>query len=251
MFLSGIICLVIGIFFFGFSLFSVQYIIMMGVQFSSMAEILFLLSLLPIPLLSSLFLAVAYGNIVQVKEEKEAGSSSKTKICLLSISFILASVFLFVSLVTMTSTNLVIMSSVQMHWNTTRSHSWDEECRETNHDNNRYNYNDYDYQRRNYELTTITAPKIKPDKCYGKQLDREVQDVFVFFSISQLCLTEVVLFLSLFVFLTGKRITKKSLFLPGILLFATAISTIIAFFSGVVITIILMEMTCPSYLSCF
>ena len=112
----------------------------------------------------------------------------------------------------MTSSNLVIMSSMQRHWNSTHSHSWDEECR----NNNRYNYNDYGYQRRDYELTTSTTPKAKPEKCYGNQLDHEVQDVFVFFSMSQLCLTEVVLFLSLFVYLTRRRITKKSLFFPGI-----------------------------------
>ena len=207
---------------------------MMGVQFSSLTELLLLVSLLPIPVLSSLFLALAYGNIVQLKEEKEAASYNKTKICLLSISFILAGVFLFVSLATMTSSNLVIKSSMQRHWNSTNSHSWEDECRENNRDNNRYNHNDYGYQRQDYELTTTTAPKAKPEKCYGKQLDHEVQDVFVFFSISQLCLTQVVLFLSLFVFLTGRRITKKSLFFPGILLFAAAISTIIAFSSGIV-----------------
>ena len=51
MLLSGIVCLGIGIFFLGFSLYSVQYIIMMGVQFSNLTELLFLVSLLPIPIL--------------------------------------------------------------------------------------------------------------------------------------------------------------------------------------------------------
>eukprot|EP00091_Calanus_sinicus_P007538 TRINITY_DN1861_c0_g1_i6.p1 TRINITY_DN1861_c0_g1~~TRINITY_DN1861_c0_g1_i6.p1 ORF type:complete len:276 (+),score=55.81 TRINITY_DN1861_c0_g1_i6:258-1085(+) len=175
-------------------------------------------------------MALAYSNIVQVKEEKEATCFNKTKICLLSISIILAIVFSFTALAAMTSSNLVIMSSMQGHWNTTDNHRWDDECR----DNERYNYNDYGYRRGYYESTTTTAPESKPEKCYGKQLDGAIEEDFVFFSISQVCLTEVVLFLSLFVFLTGRRITKKSLFFPGILLFVAAISTTIAFFSGIV-----------------
>ena len=203
---------------------------MMGVNFSDLTEFRVLVSLLPIPLLSSIFLALAYTNIIQVKEDKQAASFNKTKICLFSLSIILAIVFIFVALATMTTSNLVLMSTMQKHWNSTNSHHWGGDCR----DNNCYSYNDYGSQNRDYELTTTTAPKGKPDKCYGKQLDHGIQDLFVFFAISQLCLTEVFLFLSLFVIFTGRRITTKSLFFPGILLFIAAITTIIAFCSGIV-----------------
>ena len=54
------------------------------------------------------------------------------------------------------------------------------------------------------------------------------------FSISQLCVTESLLMLCLFVMLTGRRISKMSLFIPGILLFVSAISTVIFFFTRVI-----------------
>ena len=41
------------------------------------------------------------------------------------------------------------------------------------------------------------------------------------------------LFLSLFIIMTGRKITKKTLFIPGFFLFAAAISTVIAFFTGI------------------
>merc|ERR1712142_449975 len=64
-----------------------------------------------------------------------------------------------------------------------------------------------------------------------KTLDYDVLQIMSFFSISQEFVTESVMFLGIFVFLTGKRITKKSLFIHGILLFASTVCTCIAFFN--------------------
>merc|ERR1712142_321395 len=90
----------------------------------------------------------------------------------------------------------------------------------------------YDYYRTT--TTTTVAPVEKPEKCYGKTLDYDVLQIMSFFSISQEFVTESVMFLGLFVFLTGKRITKKSLFSHGILLLASTVSTFIAFFNVMV-----------------
>eukprot|EP00092_Neocalanus_flemingeri_P082233 GFUD01102899.1.p1 GENE.GFUD01102899.1~~GFUD01102899.1.p1 ORF type:complete len:104 (+),score=17.22 GFUD01102899.1:230-541(+) len=51
---------------------------------------------------------------------------------------------------------------------------------------------------------------------------------------SQILLTESILLLCIFITMTGRRIPKKNLFFPGSLLFLTAISTITAFFGGIV-----------------
>eukprot|EP00092_Neocalanus_flemingeri_P012465 GFUD01013438.1.p1 GENE.GFUD01013438.1~~GFUD01013438.1.p1 ORF type:complete len:659 (-),score=100.90 GFUD01013438.1:189-2096(-) len=227
MVLSGLTSLGIGIFFFLYSLDTVQYIILLGTKLSNLSFILKLVSMMPIPLLAALFVALAYSNIIQSMEEKKDDKSSKVKIGLLSISIILSIIFFFLSLATMTTSNLVIMSTVQDHWNTTKEHTWDDECR----DNNHVRYNDYGYR---YDTTTTSAPESKPDKCYGKSLDWLVQDNFTFFSICQLLMTESFLLLSAFVCMNGRSITKKTLFLPGLLLFAAAISSIISFFSGIV-----------------
>merc|ERR1712142_308220 len=116
------------------------------------------------------------------------------------------------------------MGNTQEHWNSTRNHEYDEECRDKEYSDR---YNDY-----YHTTTTITvAPVEKPEKCYGKTLDYEVLQMMSIFSICQEFVTESVMFLGLFVFLTGKRITKKSLFFHGILLFASTVSTCIAFFN--------------------
>eukprot|EP00092_Neocalanus_flemingeri_P012464 GFUD01013437.1.p1 GENE.GFUD01013437.1~~GFUD01013437.1.p1 ORF type:complete len:652 (-),score=110.42 GFUD01013437.1:189-2111(-) len=227
MILSGLISLGMGVFFFLYSLNTVQYIILLGTKLSNLSFILKLVSMMPIPLLAALFVALAYSNIIQSMEEKKDDKSSKVKIGLLSISIILSIVYFFLSLASMTTSNLVIMSTVQGHWNTTKEHTWDDECR----DNNQVHYDDYGYR---YDTTTTSAPESKPDKCYGKALDWLVQDNFTFFSICQLMMTESFLLLSAFVCMNGRSITKKTLFLPGLLLFAAAISSIISFFSGIV-----------------
>eukprot|EP00092_Neocalanus_flemingeri_P098953 GFUD01126222.1.p1 GENE.GFUD01126222.1~~GFUD01126222.1.p1 ORF type:complete len:562 (+),score=74.58 GFUD01126222.1:154-1686(+) len=227
MVLSGLISLGIGIFFLLFSVDTVQYIILLGAKLSNLSFILKLVSMMPIPLLAALFVALAYSNIIQSMEEKKDDKSSKVKIGLLSISIILSIVFFFLSLATMTTSNLVIMSTVQGHWNTTKEHTWDDECR----DNNHVRYNEYDYR---YDTTSTSDPESKPDKCYGKALDQLVQDDFTFFSICQLFMTETFLVLSALVCMNGRSITKKTLFLPGLLLFAAAVSSIISFFSGLV-----------------
>eukprot|EP00092_Neocalanus_flemingeri_P012466 GFUD01013439.1.p1 GENE.GFUD01013439.1~~GFUD01013439.1.p1 ORF type:complete len:664 (-),score=99.68 GFUD01013439.1:189-2114(-) len=227
MVLSGLISLGMGVFFFLYSLNTVQYIILLGTKLSNLSFILKLVSMMPIPLLAALFVALAYSNIIQSMEEKKDDKSSKVKIGLLSISIILSIVYFFLSLASMTTSNLVIMSTVQGHWNTTQEHTWDDECR----DNNQVHYDDYGYR---YDTTTSSAPESKPDKCYGKALDWLVQDTFTFFSICQLMMTESFLLLSAFVCMNGRSITKKTLFLPGLLLFAAAISSIISFFRGIV-----------------
>jgi hypothetical protein len=99
-----------------------QYIILMGIKMSSLSFIPNLVSLMPIPLLAALFMALAYSLVIQMKEENEVDSSGKSKTCHLSISTILAIVFLFVFLATITSPNPVMMSTMQGDWNTTYGH---------------------------------------------------------------------------------------------------------------------------------
>merc|ERR1712142_129620 len=149
--------------------------------------------------------------------------SSKT--CYLTFFTFLSVIFIFVSLATMTISIQVVTMNTQEHWNSTRNHEYDEECRDKEYRRDRY----YDYYRTT--TTTTVAPVEKPEKCYGKTLDYEVLQMMSFLSISQQFVTESVMFLGLFVFLTGKRITKKSLFIHGILLFASTVSTFIAFFN--------------------
>jgi len=221
MLLFIIISLVLGLFFLMFSFSTVQYIILMG-KLSLLPRILTLASLLPVPLLAVIFLALAYTNIMQLKEEKENSNNSKNYLVSVIISL---SIFIcFLSLATMIMSNLNITSAVQKNWNSTLDHSYDTECQEKE----KY-YNDYGYYRTT--TTTTLAPTEKPIKCYGKTLDWQVQYRMTFFSISQLTLSESLLFFSLLVILSGRRLTKKCLFIPGIFLFASATSTCIAFFA--------------------
>merc|ERR1711936_1044011 len=93
-----------------------------------------------------------------------------------------------------------------------------------------YGYNNY-YRHEN--TLTNNSTKSKPDKCFTKALNGRVQDDFTFFSISQIMLTESMLFLFIFIITTGKKISMKSLCLPGFLLFDAASVTIISFFFAI------------------
>merc|ERR1719233_180374 len=79
MLVASIISSFLGVFFLVFSFFSVQYIILMGVNFSLLHKILTLITLLPVPLLSSIFLSLAYSNILQLQEEKEVEKSNNSE----------------------------------------------------------------------------------------------------------------------------------------------------------------------------
>merc|ERR1711942_295482 len=219
-----IISSVLGLFFLVFSFSSVQYIILMG-KMPLLPRVLTLASLLPVPPLAVIFLALAYANIMNLKQEKEKENSSNLRICLSSVSIFLPIFLVFLSLTTMTMSNLTITSRMQENWNSTQDHSYDRECREEE----QY-YDNYGYYRTT--TTTTVAPTEKPEKCYGKTLDQQVQDRMTFFSISQLTISETLLFLSLLVILTGRRLTKEFLFIPGALLFASATSTCISYFTG-------------------
>eukprot|EP00092_Neocalanus_flemingeri_P031164 GFUD01033855.1.p1 GENE.GFUD01033855.1~~GFUD01033855.1.p1 ORF type:complete len:634 (-),score=107.87 GFUD01033855.1:202-2103(-) len=195
MILSGFISLGMGIFFFLFSIDTSQYIILLGTKMSTLSFILKLVSLMPIPLLAALFMSLAYSNMIQMMEENEDKRSGKLKAGVLSISIILAIVFFFLSLTSMVTTNLSMIATLQGYWG--------DACNE----------NEY------------------PD-CHG-ELDYQVQNDFTLFSISQVLLTESFLLLSVFITMTGRRITKQSLFFPGLLLFAAASSTITAYFCNI------------------
>eukprot|EP00092_Neocalanus_flemingeri_P098957 GFUD01126226.1.p1 GENE.GFUD01126226.1~~GFUD01126226.1.p1 ORF type:complete len:631 (+),score=111.44 GFUD01126226.1:55-1947(+) len=195
MILSGFISLGMGIFFFLFSIDASQYIILLGTKMSTLSFLLKLVSLMPIPLLAALFMSLAYSNSIQMMEENEDKRSSKSKGGLLSISIILAIVFFLLSLASMVTTNLSMIDTLQGHWG--------DKCNE----------NEY------------------PD-CH-RELDYQVQNDFTLFSISQVLLTESILLLSVFITMTGRRITEQSLFFPGLLLFAAASSTITAYFCNI------------------
>jgi len=223
MLLFIIISLVLGLFFLVFSFSTIQHIILMG-KLSLLPKILTLASLLPVPLLAAVFLALAYTNIMHLKEEKEIENSSNSKKYLVSGIISLSISIFFLSLTTMTLSNLTITSAMQKNWNSTQDHSYDKECGEKKKYHNNYGY---------YRTTTTTTldPTEKPMKCYGKTLDYIVQDKMTFFSISQLTVSESLLFFSLLLILSGRRLTKKCLFIPGIFLFLSATSTCIAFFT--------------------
>ena len=223
MFLSGILSLGVGIFFFLFSIDAVRILLMLGANMSELSFILKLVSLMPVSFLATLFFALSYSNIIQTNEEKETSSNFKT--CSLIIT-ILAILFFFLSMVTMVSSNFTAMSTVQEHWNTSRSFAYDKECRDESR------YNNYGYNR-HYDTTNTTAPPTKPEKCYLKELDRKTTTDFDFFSVSQLLLTESILFLAISILTTGRRLTRKAIFVPGLFIFAAAVATIIAFFSGI------------------
>merc|ERR1712142_516445 len=227
MLLFSLTTFIIGTFFLVFSICSVQYLILMGVKIPLLFKLLTLVTLLPVPLLAAIFMALAYSTLVQVWVQKENESSSSSKTCYLTFFTILSVVFIFFSLFTMTLSIQVVTTNTQEHWNSTHNHQYDEECRDKEY-RDRYSSN-HDY----YHTTTTTtvAPVEKPEKCYGKTLDYDIQQMMAFFSISQEFVTESVMFFGLFVLLTGKRITKKSLFIHGILLLASTISTCIAFFN--------------------
>ena len=168
MLLSCFVCFGLGLFYFIFSIFSVQYIIMIGVKLSSLSKLLTLISLMTVPLLAALFMALSYSNMMQLKKEEDVACPNKTQICL-RISFILAIIFFSVSLVTMTTSTLVIISNMQGHWNTTHSHAWDEECNGC--DNGQWDY---------HPITTIPR-KAQPEKSFGKTLDQSVLEILTFF----------------------------------------------------------------------
>eukprot|EP00092_Neocalanus_flemingeri_P098956 GFUD01126225.1.p1 GENE.GFUD01126225.1~~GFUD01126225.1.p1 ORF type:complete len:629 (+),score=103.07 GFUD01126225.1:55-1941(+) len=195
MILSGFISLGMGIFFFLFSIDASQYIILLGTKMSNLSFMLKLVSLMPIPLLAALFMSLAYSNIIQIMEENEDKRSSKSKAGLLIISISLAIVFFFLSLASMVTSNLSMIATLQGYWG--------DACNENE-------YHD----------------------CHG-ELDYQVQNDFTLFSISQVLLTESILLLSVFITITGRRITKQSLFFPGLLLFAAASSTITAYFCNI------------------
>merc|ERR1712240_171082 len=224
--LFSVTTFIIGIFFLVFSICCVQYLILMGVKIPLLFNLLTLVTLLPVPLLAAVFMALAYSTLVQVWVQKKNESSSSSKTCYLTFFTFLSVVFIFISMFTMTFSIQVVTTNTQEHWNSTRNHGYDEECRDKEYRRDRY----YDYYRTTTTTTTV-APVGKPEKCYGKTLDYEVLQMMSFLSISQEFVTESVMFLGLFVFLTGKRITKKSLFIHGILLLASTVSTCIAFFN--------------------
>merc|ERR1712243_341557 len=124
-----IISSVLGLFFLVFSFSSVQYIILMG-KMPLLPRALTLASLLPVPPLAVIFLALAYANIGNLKQEKEKENSSNLRICLSSVSIFLPIFLVFLSLTTMTISNLTITSRIQENWNSTRGHSYERECRE-------------------------------------------------------------------------------------------------------------------------
>merc|ERR1719153_2143069 len=224
MLLFIIISLVLGSFFMVFSFSTVQIIILMG-KIPFLPKILTLASLLPVPVLAVVFLALAYTNILQLKEENNKENLSNSKNYLVPVCIFLSFAICFISLTTMTVSNLTITSTMQKNWNSTQNHSYDKECREREEYHNNYGY---------YRTTTTTtvAPTEKPVKCYGKTLDYQVQERMTFFSISQMTVSQSLFFFSLIVILSGRRLTKISLFIPGLFLFASAISTCIAIFTG-------------------
>merc|ERR1711915_97842 len=222
MLLSSLISLVIGIMLFYFSLFSIQCIIFMSGKMTLLFKILTLVSLSPVPLLSATFMALSYNNLVQMTEEKGAEPWSKKKISLLGITGTLLIIYAGLSMTAMVNSSITVMEKTQSKWNSTRNYEYDYDC-----DENYNNYRDYsEYIERS------SSPKSKPEKCFLKSLSYHVKDEVVFFSVSQMCVTEAVLFLTLFFFLIGKRITRKTLFLPGLFLFAAGISNIIAYCFG-------------------
>merc|ERR1719315_434840 len=169
--LASILSFVLGMFFLVFSFYSMQFIILMGTKLSILSQELNIIFLLPVTLLAPLFMALAYSSIIQLREEKESQHSNKWRNCCFIFAILLSISFLFLSLTTITTTTLVITSTMQDHWNTTRDHSYDKECRdETEYDDN-YNYR-YHY-RETTTTTTTVAPKEKPDKCFGKRLDNK------------------------------------------------------------------------------
>merc|ERR1719153_792052 len=168
MLLFIIISLGLGIFFLLFSFSTVQIIILMG-KIPFLPKILTLASLLPVPVLAVVFLALAYTNILQLKEENNKENLSQSKNYLVPVCIFLSFAICFLSLTTMTVSNLTITSTMQKNWNSTQDHSYDKECREREEYHNNYGY---------YRTTTTTtvAPTEKPVKCYGKTLDYQVQE---------------------------------------------------------------------------
>jgi len=209
----------LGVFFLVFSFFSVQYIILMGVNFSLLHKILTLITLLPVPLLSSIFLALAYSNILQLQEEKEAEKMSNSESCCLTFSMFLSVAFIFLSISTMININLAINNYMKDDWSTTIDHKYDMECKGLVYVQDSYG----EYYPEYYE---------KPAKCHGKVLEISLQERCTFFSISQMSVTESMIFYFLLLVLTGRRITRKALFLPGILLFVSAGTTFKTFITG-------------------
>merc|ERR1711936_1323121 len=144
MILSGLISLGMGIFFCLFSVDTVQLTILLGSNMSSLSYIIKFVTMMPVPLLAATFIALAYSNFTQIQEETQENSSSKHKTCVIPMLIILALGLIVLSLVVMVSSNIIIMSTVQGHWNSTRDHSWDKECRDDDMDYDMdYGYNNY------------------------------------------------------------------------------------------------------------
>merc|ERR1719308_370232 len=184
MLLSGIISFMIGIYFLLFSSLTVQYIIMMA-KFSLLPKVLHLTTLLPVPILAAVFLALAYTNIVQLKKQIESENSSNSKGSLLSVPIYLSVFVIFLSLTTMIISNLTITSAMQVHWNVNVGSS----C--TNNDDISSYTPDYTpLDRECFDFhgkpTNITE---KPEKCYGKIIDCQVMERMKLFSISQLAVS--------------------------------------------------------------
>jgi len=228
MLLFSLISLVIGMFFLVFSTYSVQCLIMMGVKAPLLFKLLTLVTLLPVPLLAAVFMALAYSTMIQVLEQKDFVSSNDLKTCYLSFSILLSIFFIFFSLATMTFSIHVVTADMQKeHWNSTRNYINDKECSDNGY---RDHYSgDYNYNHRTTKTTTDIVDK--PEKCYGKSLEYDDLQIMSFFSISQEFVTESVIFLGIFVILSGKKITKNSLIIPGIMLFVSPIFMSVAFFN--------------------
>merc|ERR1712215_103217 len=155
-------------------------------------------------------------------EEKGTEPWNKKQISLLGISGALLIIYAGLSMTAMVNSSITVMEKTQSKWNSTRNYEYDYDC-----DENYNNYRDYsEYIERS------SSPKSKPEKCFLRSLSYNVKDEVVFFSVSQMCVTEAVLFLTLFFFLVGKRITRKTLLLPGLFLFAAGISNIISYCLG-------------------
>merc|ERR1711872_1009453 len=95
MLLSSLTTVLIGTFFLVFSICSVQYLIMMGVKIPLLFKLLTFVTLLPVPLLAAVFMALAYSNLIQVWVRKENESSASSTAWYLTFFRFLSVVFIF------------------------------------------------------------------------------------------------------------------------------------------------------------
>lgn len=235
----------IGTFFIIFSSYTVQYIILMGIGLPGYFEVklVYLSIFICVPILGSLFLAISYSSITQIFGHQTYVKSSSPKTWLTYTVTLLAILLIFLSAATMFSTNWTTMMVVQEKWNSTDLQRMSRDC--VDEQSNYYGYRNSDGYKNNqrmadeynydYELpttttttstTTSTTQRILPEKCFGKELAFQVQYWASLFSISHLSHIESLLFFSFFILLTGKKVIRGSLFLPGLLLFGTSILTV-------------------------